>query len=399
MKILQLGKFYPIFGGVEKVMYDLTTGLSERGIKCDMLCTWMDGFAHNSHGAFYKQLNPNGWLICVEALAKVKATMIAPAMIKELRRLIRKENYDIIHVHHPDPMAAMALYLSGYDGKVVLHWHSDIVKQVTLLKYYKPIQNWLIKRADIIVGTSPVYVNESPHLAKARNKLTYLPIGIDKVPGAGENVEENETIAKKVAALRAKYPGKKIIFALGRLVEYKGYPYLIDAAKDLPDNYVVLIGGTGPMRDELAARIDAAGLDRKVKLIGFVKDEDLPVYYRACDVFSFCSIMKSEAFGIAQIEAMSCGKPVVATRIPGSGVSWVNGHGESGLNVEICDPKAIANAIMAITKDEQTYNAYCQGALDRFNRMFTRKAMIDGCLNIYGKVTYLIHEQLNARGY
>ena len=249
MKILQLGKFYPIFGGVEKVMYDLTTGLSERGLKCDMLCTWMDGFAHNSHGAFYKQLNPNGWLICVEALAKVKATMIAPAMIKELRRLIRKENYDIIHVHHPDPMAAMALYLSGYDGKVVLHWHSDIVKQVTLLKYYKPIQNWLIKRADIIVGTSPVYVNESPHLAKARNKLTYLPIGIDKVPGAGDNAEENETIAKKVGEESAE----TVIEAVGGKRDR-----FIYETSDLVYHLLVLMEQMGvsieDLEDELALR-------------------------------------------------------------------------------------------------------------------------------------------------
>lgn len=80
-------------------------------------------------------------------------------------------NYDIIHIHHPDPMAAFALLLSGYKGKVVLHWHSDILKQRFLLKFFMPLQNWLIKRSDMIVGTTPVYVAQSPHLSKVQKNV------------------------------------------------------------------------------------------------------------------------------------------------------------------------------------------------------------------------------------
>lgn len=76
-------------------------------------------------------------------------------------------------------MAAFALRFSGYKGKVILHWHSDIVKQKYLLKLYKPFQDWLIKRADLIVGTSPIYVQESPFLKNVQNKIACLPIGSD----------------------------------------------------------------------------------------------------------------------------------------------------------------------------------------------------------------------------
>jgi rhamnosyl/mannosyltransferase len=82
--------------------------------------------------------------------------MVSPAMVSHLRMIASE--YDIIHVHHPDPMAALALRLSGYQGKVVLHWHSDIVKQKKLLSLYLPLQKWLIRRADLIVGTTPVYL-------------------------------------------------------------------------------------------------------------------------------------------------------------------------------------------------------------------------------------------------
>ena len=73
-------------------------------------------------------------------------------------------NYDIIHIHHPDPMAALTLFLSGYKGRVILHWHSDILKQKTLLKFYLPLQNCLLRRPVLILGLTFIYVKESPFL-------------------------------------------------------------------------------------------------------------------------------------------------------------------------------------------------------------------------------------------
>ena len=95
--------------------------------------------------------------------------------------------------------------------------------------------------------------------------------------------------------------------------------------------------------------------------------------------------MKTEAFGIVQIEAMSCGKPVVATRIPGSGVSWVNEDGFSGINVPPCSGKEIAQAVLQITSDPETYRRFCQNARKRYEQMFTKQAMIDKCLKLYDK--------------
>lgn len=313
LKVLQLGKFYPISGGVEKVAYDLMTGMSERGVDCDMMCA-------ATHGASRTvSVNDHAKIFCSHTLIKVAATMISPAMIFALRKVQRQ--YDIIHVHHPDPMACLALLLSGYKGKVVLHWHSDIQKQRMLLKLYMPLQKWLLKRADVIVGTSPVYLSESPFLRNVQQKTICLPIGVD--PMAPDPA--------RVKAIKNKYKGKKIIFSLGRLVTYKGYAFLVAAAKYLKDNYMILIGGTGALRDELQNEINDMQLQGKVELLGRVSDEDLPSYYGACDVFCLSSVQKTEAFGIVQIEAMSCGKPVIATNIPHSGVSWVNAHEQSGI--------------------------------------------------------------------
>ena len=366
MKILQIGKFYPIRGGVEKVMFDLTVGLSEQHIQCDMLCA-----STENHPAETIQLNNFGRVIIVPTKIKAAATMLAPSMITKLRKIAK--NYDIIHIHHPDPMAALALFLSGYKGKVVLHWHSDIVKQKRLLQLYRPLQNWLIKRADKIVGTSPVYVQESPFLNHVKNKIGYIPIGITPIV----------SIPDKVAKIRQRYPNKKIILSQGRLVEYKGYQYLIKAMAQLSDDYHLIIGGKGPLHDDLSILITTLKLQHKVSLIGYVSDDDLPNYFAACDVFCLSSVLKTEAFAIVQLEAMSCHKPLISTEIPGSGVSWVNQHEESGLTIPITDDQAIAAAVNRLFNEEGLYDKLAAGSKKRFESNFTRTIMVDKCLQLY----------------
>lgn len=83
LRVLQLGKFYPIKGGVEKVMYDLTTGFAERfshKVICDMMC------ADGEKGSRTIHLGGNARLICCRTLWKVAATMISPSMIHTLKR-------------------------------------------------------------------------------------------------------------------------------------------------------------------------------------------------------------------------------------------------------------------------------------------------------------------------
>lgn len=368
MKILQLGKFYPLRGGVEKVMYSLTTGLSQRGIECDMMCAAEKG------RSTVTRINDKASLITCRTLFKCAATMISPAMIFRLRKIAR--NYDIIHLHHPDPMAALALRLSGFTGDVVLHWHSDILKQKKLLKLYRPLQSWIILRCSEIIGTSPVYLEESPELKGTWYKQNALPIGI----------EEMNADPAGAAAIRSRFPGKKIVFSLGRLIEYKGFRYLVDAARTLDDSYVIVIGGEGPLKESLRKQIADAGLQDKVILEGFIPDDRLPAYFGACDLFCLSSVFKTEAFGIVQIEAMSCGKPVVTTKIPGSGVSWVNEDGVSGINVPPADPEALAAAIRDICSDPDRYKAYCDAARKRYETMFTKDKMIEDCIRIYKSI-------------
>lgn len=370
MRILQVGKFYPIRGGVEKVMYDLTLGLSEMGVHCDMLCA-----STEDHPEIDIQLNPQASVFVIKTSLKLASTMLAPGMISRLRRIAPA--YDIIHIHHPDPMAALALYLSGYKGKVVLHWHSDILKQQKLLKIYKPLQNWVLRRVDRIVGTSPVYVQQSDFLVDYKHKLGYLPIGVLPVQAKSELVN----------SIKDSYRDRKLIFALGRLVEYKGFEYLIQAARFLDDSYKIVIAGKGPLEGDLSALIKQYGLEQKVELAGFLSDELAHAYFQASDAFVLSSVSKNEAFGIVQIEAMSCGTPVITADIPGSGVSWVNQHMQSGLVCKARDANDLAQSILKLTAGDQGfYNDISRGAKERFDRCFHRDVMVEKTIALYRKM-------------
>lgn len=370
LKILQLGKFYPIRGGVERVMVDLTIGLNRIGVHCDMMCV----DRQDEHCDDYdRELLGNHLIICKKN-KEIAGTMLSISMIRMLRKLCNK--YDIVHIHHPDPMATLSLFLSGYKGKVVLHWHSDIIRQKILLKLYKPLQSWLINRANIILGTTPTYIESSPFLQNYREKIDYLLIGIDRVYADKQLVHD----------IKQKYLNKKIIYSIGRFVQYKGFEYLINAAKDFDDNTVLLIGGSGPLLEKYRDKIKTEGLKDKVILLGFLSEAEKMAYFEVCDIFCLSSILKTEAYAIVQLEAMSCSKPVVSTDIPGSGVPWVNKHEESGLIVPPCDTKSMSNAIQSLIKDISLYDKVSIGAFNRYTKLFRKETMIDNIYKIYNRI-------------
>ncbi len=92
----------------------------------------------------------------------------------------------------------------------------------------------------------------------------------------------------------------------------------------------ILIAGDGPLAEPLKAQAAAAGLGSRVQFLGHLTDNEIVAHFHACDVFVLPSVTRAETFGVVQLEAMACGKPVVSTDLP-TGVPWVNRHLETGL--------------------------------------------------------------------
>ena len=374
MKILQVGKFFPPqVGGMETFLYDLTNELNKKGIQTDVVCSNINSSTKIENINNYK-------VVRVANIGIIASTSISPIMIKCLREI--SNNYDIVHIHHPNPTANLALMLSRFKGKVLIHWHSDIVKQRVLLRFYKPFLLRMLKRADRIIATSPPYAEHSEFLKKFMHKVNVIPFGID--------INKMNNIDKDVVKqIKARYLNKKIIFSLGRLTYYKGFDYLIESAKYIPDNYVVLIGGDGELKRKLELMINRNKLTKKVFLLGNISHGEVYSYFEASDLFVLPSIERSEAFGIVQIEAMYFKKPIVSTNIIGSGVPWVNENGITGYVVEPRNPEKIAEAIVKILDNEDTYNSFSNNAYKRFVEKFHINVAVKKIIDLYNELTIL----------
>ncbi|MGZ2369849.1 glycosyltransferase [Ancylomarina sp. YFZ004] len=370
MKVLHIGKFYPpYFGGIEKVNFDLVEGLNSSNFSVDVLCS-----NHDTNGNHFTEEMYS--IYRVKTIGVVASTPISVGFSSLLKKI--QNEYDLIHIHLPNPLANLAVFLTRPKCKIIIHWHSDIVKQKILLKLYSPLQNWLLNRADKIVATSPNYIDGSKYLQKFKNKTNYIPLGID--------ILELEVDYAAVTRIRNEYRNKKIVFGLGRLIYYKGFEYLIDAAKDFDENIVVLIGGVGKLERELKQRINDNNLQDKVVMLGKIPFNELGAYYKACDLFCMPSIEKSEAFGVVQIEAMAFGKPIVSTNIHGSGVPWVNKDNVSGKVVSPKDSKKLGNAIKSILSDDKIYEEYSKNCFVRYQELFTKEKMLVNFTSLYKEI-------------
>jgi rhamnosyl/mannosyltransferase len=158
---------------------------------------------------------------------------------------------------------------------------------------------------------------------------------------------------------------KYVIFSCGRLVYYKGFNVLIDAAEYLPDTCIVRIAGEGKLRARLARQIVDRKLSHKVFLLGRISDEQFEQEMKNCFIFCLPSIQRSEMYAVVQVEAFCRGKPVVSTNIPRSGVAEVNIDGDTGFTVEINNPKAIADKILMLLNDKNLYETFRKNALAR----------------------------------
>lgn len=369
MKVLQFGKFFPPdIGGMETFIFDLTEELS-RKIKCDVLCS-------NSKNRTLVEDRGNYTVMRAASFGRVFSTSLSPEMVLRLKKM--GGDYDIIHMHLPDPMAALAYFLARPGSKLVLHWQSDIVRQKSLLKIYGPLQDWLLKRADRIIATSPNYLSGSPYLGKYKDKCAIVPLGIDPKKLVADD--------EKVAGIKNRYRGRPIVLFVGRLIYYKGIEYLVEAMKDVRG--YLLIAGQGELENKIRGLVEKLNLSQKVFLLGRIEEKDLGSYYKACDIFCLSSIHKSEAFGLVQLEAMNFGKPVVSTIIDGSGVDWVNQNGVTGLTVEPKNPKALAVALNSIILEPGLGKSFGENGKIRFEKEFDIKTTAGRISDLYRGILF-----------
>jgi rhamnosyl/mannosyltransferase len=369
MKVLQVSKLYfPHIGGVEKVVQDIAEGLAN---KVDM-------------NALVCQPKGKGKSEIINGVRVIRAGSVGiyfsmpvslsfPFMLKKIGK-----KFDILHFHMPFPLADLSYFWARPQGKVVVWWHSDIVKQKNLLRVYKPFMMRFLNKAHKIIVATPRHIESSPFLKNFRDKCVVIPFGIDLT-----RFRLNDKNREKIMSIRDMY-GSKIILFVGRLIYYKGVEYLIEAMKKVDAK--LLLVGEGHLKESLISLADKIGIRDKIVFMGRIDDEDLIHYYHACSIFVLPSIANSEAFGIVQLEAMACGKPVINTELP-TGVPWVSVHGETGITVPPRDSSALADALNVLLNNADLCAKYGQNARKRVEEEFTMKLMMDRVLSVYKQVT------------
>lgn len=370
MRVVHVYKdVYPVRGGMENYMLALCARLrAAHAVDAVILAT--------SKGRRTERVTI-GDVPAVKAarIASAASTPLSLAMPLELRKL----EPDIVHLHVPYPMGELSYLLAARGTPMVITYHSDVVRQRRLMRLYSPVMEALMRRARVIMATSPQYKASSPWLRRYRARCRIVPLGVEQErfrrPDAATLVRAEE--------LRALH-GPNLLHFHGVFRYYKGIQYLIEAMPRLPEARL-MISGSGPEEPALRARADALGVAGRVYFAGAVDDQELPAYYRAADVYVLPAIARSEAFGLSMVEAQASGVPCISTEL-GTGTSYVNMDGVTGLVVPPRDSEAIARAARRLLEDDDTRLAMGRRAQARAAELFDMDANAAAVAAIYRDV-------------
>ena len=386
MRVVHLFKDYfpPTTGGIEQHMQLLCTGLA-RSIGVAVLVP-----SHSFHKS--TETIDGVDVVRVPEFGRFAAVPFCPTMPRELARL----QPDIVHLHFPNPMGDLSYLFSGklftpvrllrlvVAGSVrspsvplIISYHADVIRQRRLLPLYRPILNAVFGGAQRIIAAAEENIASSPVLSRYKDRCTVIPYGIDI---RAFELTETERI---VVEQRRATAGEGTVLFVGVLRPYKGVDVLLRAMARVKAKLVVV--GRGPNRLELSGLAARLGISNRVSFLGEVSESERRILLHSCDVFVLPSIDNREAFGIAQLEAMACGRPVIASDLP-TGVRFVNKNQMTGLLVPPGDSDALAAALQRLLGDERLRQTLGNAAKRRAELEFSADRMVRRVQQVYEEV-------------
>lgn len=359
MRIVHVYKDYfpPTHGGIEQTIARMAFHQTRAGHSVTVVAS-----AHGERRSRDEVVDGVRVVRCAE-WGRALSTPFCPTMPARLAGIPA----DLFHLHYPNPTGELSWMIARPHGVLVLSYYSDVVRQAAVMPVYGPLVRLLLRRCDLVLATSDRHLEHSAYLRAVRDHCTVVPLGIDLAPFSAP-----ERHAAQAAGIRARY-GTPLILFVGRLRYYKGLDVLLEAMRDVDARAV--IAGTGPMEESLRAQHARLGLGDRVRFAGHVPDEEMPAWIAAADVGVLPSTHPSEVYGLAMVEMMASGVPVVCTEL-GTGTSFVNADGQSGLVVPPHDPAALAGALNRIVRDPALRATLGAGARERAHRMFSAEGMM-----------------------
>ena len=365
--ILHISKYYyPDFGGIETLAKSMAEGMTEYHNVVVCFATDGEDSTDEVEGITVHRIKVNFSMMSQD---------VAFGYYSTLKRLMTMHKPSYVHVHCPNPYVyPLVLKVIHPKTKLVLHWHSDILAKGIVYKLIKPFEKAILKRADLIVATSPNYIHPSSPIYPFKEKTDVVQNGMITA-----DFDKREGDDEKIAAIKAKYGNKKLLLFIGRHIPYKGIDWLIDIEKMVKSDCQFIIAGQGPMTQHLKEKATSP----RITFTGRLSTDELRCYTHAADIFTFTSNTKAEAFGIALAEAMYCRCVPVVFHLEGSGVNWVSQKGVTGEEVPLGDLQAYANAIDSLLSNPDKMQQYAEASHQRVVDMFTDEKAVCQMKKIY----------------
>lgn len=349
-------------GGAEETIRQITIALMSLNVETRIFTP--------SPSPIPKVITVNGVQVIRSKLHfEIASCGIALCSLGEFKRQIAWA--DVIHYHFPWPFADLLDLLSDVKKPAVVTYHSDIVRQSGLMRLYSPLMNHFLKKAQSVVATSHQYSNSSLVLKSLGRPIDIVPIGIDENSYPSPS---GETISRMRQA-----HGAGFFLFIGMLRYYKGLHVLLDACKGT--RLLVVIAGSGPLEAELRKRVKDEGISG-IHFAGQVSDDEKIALMDLSGCVVFPSHQRSEAFGVTLVEGLMRGKPLISAEV-GTGTSYVNQHGETGLVVEANNSQALQGAMLEMEKNKGMASRFGRAARQRYEALFTSKLMAASYRDIY----------------
>ncbi len=289
--------------------------------------------------------------------------------IPKLRKIIKEINPDIVHSHYATSYGFMGAMLN-FKAYIITGWGADIFDSPKN-PIMKIILKYSLRKARIITVLSEMTLKEISKLTDKDIKL--IPFGVDVI-------KFNKTLAEKKDTIT--------IGTIRTLSEKYGVEYLIRAFAIVcskHENVRLEIIGNGELMNYLTELTRKLNISEKVKFYGFINQISDFVQYlnilKSFDIFVIPSVMESETFGVAAVEASACSIPVIATNI--GGLKEVIVNNKTGILVPPRDTDRLAEALEKLILDNDLRITLGNTGRKRVEEFYNWETNVNGMINIY----------------